>query len=301
MKQLRVLRAALSANAIFSFMCGITLVIAPARVATWLGGAPSIVLRVIGIGLVVFAFDLIHQASRKRLATWRALYASAADYLWVLATLILLAFFPNALSAQGQDLVLFIALCVFVFGSWQLLGIRRAHKTPAGDYRHCVSVIVRASQNAMWEVVARLGDIQNYAPGLGKSIIEGGEVAEVGVVRTCTNQAGKQWSEACTSVDEGRSFSVRFLADAPDFPFPVHNMIGGWELTPVDEGTQVNIWWELTPKPRVLAAVIMPILAFQMDQTMPAVVERMARAALKEQEIVTPSQNIISKALGQFC
>jgi hypothetical protein len=277
----RPLRIALVANAVFSLTTAALMILFPSLVGDWLGISAPLILQAIGIGLVIFAADLLHQATRNRVATWRALYASAADYLWVAGTFALLALFPGALSLTGNAIVLSVSLAVFVFGSWQLWAIGQAHKRQDGDlFRHCIQVAVNAPADAMWRVISRIGDIKQYMPSLIRSEVLNGRVPGVGAVRMCEDRKGKQWAEVCTEFETGRSFTVRFLSEAPDFPFPAKTMHGGWEVTPADGGSNVTVWWELEPKPKLLAPILLPLLAFQVNRDFPKIVRRMAADAL---------------------
>ncbi len=275
------LRLALAANAVFSISCAALMLFRPTLVGGWLGVQEPLVLQAVGAGLAFFAADLLHQVTRHRIQTWRALYASAADFLWVIGTVVSLALFPSVFSPAGSLLVVAVAVAVLIFGVWQLWAIGHTHRLPAGgEYRHCIIVEVNAPSEAMWRVVSRLGDIKYCMPSLRRSVLTGGRGAGVGAVRTCEDHSGKQWSEECIKFNAGRSFVVRFLSEAPDFPFPAETMCGGWEVTPVDGRSQVMVWWELMPKPRLLAPVILPLLAFQADRDFPKIIQRMAAHAL---------------------
>ena len=128
MKAARPLRTALLANAMFSFVCAMLMSIWPTLVGVLLGiQAPSI-LRAVGLGLLVFAIDLVHQATRQRLAIWRALYASVGDMFWVIGSIVGLVLFPGVFSTTGLAIALAIAVMVLVFGIWQLLGILHLSK-----------------------------------------------------------------------------------------------------------------------------------------------------------------------------
>lgn len=281
MTSTKPLRAALLTNAMFSLGCALLMGLAPKLVGSWLGFQADWILRGIGLGLGLFAADLIHQATRPRLLTWRALYASTADFLWVVGTLVGLAFFAGGLSRLGLAIVLAVAAIVFAVGSWQLWSIHCAHWMPTTRrYRHCLRVQVNAPATNLGEVVTRIGDIHRYMGSLQSSKILGDRPPEVGAVRQCTNHSGQSWAEECVAFEAGHSFVVRFLAEAPDFPFPAKAMVGGWTVTPVEKGSEVMVWWELVPKPALLAPVLLPILAFQVDRDFPPVVQSMAEAAL---------------------
>jgi ribosome-associated toxin RatA of RatAB toxin-antitoxin module len=279
MKAVLPLRFALGANALFSFVSGLLMLVRPSLVGGWLGIDAPRLLQIIGFGLLIFAAELVYQAARPRMLTWRALLASAADFLWVIGSVVLLVFWSQLFSPGGGALVAAVAGIVFLFGVAQLWATGQAHKTGAdGAYRHCVIVETNAPADKMWPIVANLGEIKHYMPSLKDSVILDGRSPVVGAVRACVDHAGKAWREECVAFQPGQSFVVRFLTEAPDFPFPVQRMRGGWQVTPSAEGSQVMVWWELTPKNRLLAPVILPMLAFQADRDFPQVVRRMAAA-----------------------
>lgn len=281
MTHARNLRAALLANAFFSTICAAFMMAYPGLVEMLLGIEAHLAIRGIGLGLFLFAADLIHQATRPRIATWRALYASVADFLWVLASLLGIALFPGALSTPGLVTVLAVAGIVFTFGVWQLRGIRDVHSADDPTmYRHRIVVRVDADAAAMWSVISRLGDIQKFMPTLRSSALLDGKPPGVGAIRRCVDIAGRSWSEECTEYRPAQGFVVRFLADAPGFPFPATTMVGGWKVIPQEHGTDVMVWWKMRPKPKWLAIAILPLLAFKVDRDFPPIVRRMAQDAL---------------------
>ncbi|MGB7651202.1 MAG: SRPBCC family protein [Gallionella sp.] len=304
MKAVLPLRLALAANAVFSLSSALFMLFRPALVGEWLGIHAALILQLVGCGLVIFAVELIYQATRQRVATWRALLASVADFSWVAGSIVLLLAFPQLLSPSGNVLVLAVAGAVFGFGAWQLWAAGRAHKTGKdGEYRHCIIVETNVPAEKMWRVIGNIGDIKNYMPSLKHSVVLEGKMPSVGAVRACEDYAGKQWSEECTEFNFGRSFAVRFLSEAPNFPFPAKTMRGGWEVTPSDVGSRIVVWWELTPKSKLLAPVILPLLAFQADRDFPKIIERMATAALEKNSEVQIQSNtgVFAGLLPSFC
>lgn len=282
----RSLRAALTSNAVLSGLSGLLLVALPEAVAALLGPELPWLMRLLGIGLVLFAADLLHQASRTRPASWRALYASAADLLWVLGSLALVALLPQHFSDSGITLVLAVAAVVLAMGCWQLRGIHRLHRTRhAGRFRHCPACRVDAPAEAMWRVLRPLGAIARYMPDLAHSEVSG--EPGPGAVRACEDRSGHRWRETCVDWQEGRGFTLRFEAEAADFPFPASEMIGGWELIPESKGSTVMVWWELKPRPAWAAVVLMPLLALKADLDFPKVAAAMADAALGRTETGT--------------
>lgn len=121
----KTLRTALQANAAFSSVCGLMMVFQPDLIGNLLGFEAATCFRLLGIGLLLFAIDLIHQATRPALARWRAILASTGDFLWVLASAVGLTLFANHLSQSGVLAVLAVAAIVLGFGCWQVLGLSR--------------------------------------------------------------------------------------------------------------------------------------------------------------------------------
>ncbi|TVR52113.1 MAG: SRPBCC family protein [Puniceicoccaceae bacterium] len=279
--QTLLLRSGLLANAVFSFLSGTILLLRPETVAGWLGLEGTLVLILIGAGLLLFAADLIWQATRPRLLTWRALGATSGDLLWIAATAVVLLIFPESFSAAGRLLLLGVAAAVGGFAVWQWAGIDRAHREiPGGPYRHCVLVSAAAPPEALWPVVSDLAGIRHYMPMLRRSVLRNSLEPGVGAVRECEDHSGKRWAEQCIAFEPGRSFTLNFLAHEPGFPFPARSMVGGWEVLPDTPGRSlVKVWWELEPRPLWLAPLLLPLLAFGADRVFPQAIRRMAAAA----------------------
>lgn len=283
------LRRALVCNAVFSSLCGASMSMAPAGILAWLGieATPlsQLLLQALGLGLLIFAADLAHQATRPRLLTWRALYASTADLLWVVTSMALIVLAPSLFSASGVRVLSVVALVVVCMAFWQLWAIDRTHRSNSGRHRHCIAVSTPAPASAIWAVIADLGEIQRYMPSLKQSTLLDGAVPGRGAVRHCEDHSGKRWREACTVFEPPCRLGLRFLADEPDFPYPAHAMDGGWEVKPQGSGSVVQVWWELEPKPRWLAPVLLPLLGWQADRDFPKVIARMTDAAMGQGEL----------------
>lgn len=283
MNNTRPLRTALFVNAVFSAICALVLLALPEFVRDFLNIQAPLIVRSIGFGLLIFSIDLMCQATQLRLATWRALYASISDFLWVIGSVLSLWLFPGVLSVTGIVVLTVVAVVVFAFGIWQIWGIDRAHQSKdPGLRRHCLVVHTQVPATDMWNVIERMGDIQNYMPSLVKSEILDGKAPGVGAVRHCIDNAGRSWSEECIRFELGYSFTVRFISEAPDFPFPASMMFGGWEVIPMGRESDVVVWWEIAPKPRFLAPILLPILAFSADRDFVQIVRRMTNDALKQ-------------------
>ena len=129
----KTLRTALLANAAFSGVCAVLMVFQPSLIGGLLGFEAALSFRLLGVGLLLFAIDLIHQATRPALVRWRAILASTGDLLWVLASAVGLILFANHLSQAGIVAILAVAAIVLGFGCWQVVGLRRLSPPNAMD------------------------------------------------------------------------------------------------------------------------------------------------------------------------
>lgn len=265
----------------FSGSAAVVLILFTDSVGGFLGVNNAAFLNLIGVGLGLFSIDLAHQASRRRMRTWRALYASILDASWVAGTVLLLGWFPGAVNDQGNPLLVGIALIVALFGLLQLWGAGEAHRLKHTRlYRHCVAVQVPAKPSELWDAISHMARISEYSPSLRRSFIRDDQESGVGAVRQCEGQSGQQWAERCIAFEPGKRLEVEFLCQEEKFPFPAHEMKGGWDILPTPEdSTEVRIWWELKPKPAFMAPLILPLLGLKADIDFPPLVFRMAHRA----------------------
>lgn len=273
------LRAALAANAAFSAVAGALLLVGGAPVAAALGALPSWLLTATGGALLAFSALVGWVALRPRVGWATAI--SLLDLGWVAGT-VPLTLVPGLLTPAGAAAVLMVAAAVGAFAAAQLSATRtllREIGGAPGRYRHCVRVATPVPAAAMWDVVADLGSIQRYSTSLARSALRGGGTAGVGAVRDCANRKDARWSEEVTHFDPaGRRLTLRFLTEAPDFPFPVSAMSGGWRVEDAGAGSTVEVWWSLTPATR-LGWIVIALMTVPLDREIAAVIGRMAEAA----------------------
>lgn len=120
----RPLRGLLVGNAAFSFASGAFAVAAADRVADWSGADVAGLVRLIGIGLILYVplLVLAARSAAPTLAAW-SLPVSIADFAWVAATVGLLA--TGAVDAGGAWLLAGAGLVVLALGTEQLLARHR--------------------------------------------------------------------------------------------------------------------------------------------------------------------------------
>ena len=121
----RSLRNALRANAIFSGVSGLLILILHNQVLNWLG-LSGINIMVLGAGLVLFSAYLFWMSNRDQVDKSMISGVIGGDWLWVLASAVLLAFKADVFSTFGIFLFADVALLVMIFAIWQQSGLRRS-------------------------------------------------------------------------------------------------------------------------------------------------------------------------------
>lgn len=122
-----LLQKALLANALFSMLSGVAILIFNRRLAGFLGLPSHVDLTVVGGGLIVYAVLLAWSARRPKIAPSHAWLAVSLDLAWVMGSYLLLWLVP--FRTEGKWLVIIIAELVFAFAVWQWFGIRKIRKT----------------------------------------------------------------------------------------------------------------------------------------------------------------------------
>jgi len=118
------LTRALKQTAVFSGVSGLFLLLLPGFVARLLGlGAPWF-FQALGVGLLLFALDLIHQTRQGKPSPLRAMTSALADFAWVLGTAVILLFWGKDIANQGWVALVVIAIIVAQFGIRQWRGAR---------------------------------------------------------------------------------------------------------------------------------------------------------------------------------
>nr|BBJ02340.1 hypothetical protein YBY_01880 [Marinobacter nauticus] len=95
-----LVRTALKLNAAFSGISGLFLLFVPDLTGRLIGVGAPLALQALGLGLLIFSMDLLHQATRDKIAGWRVLYASAGDFIWVLGSILGVILWGSHLTAQ---------------------------------------------------------------------------------------------------------------------------------------------------------------------------------------------------------
>lgn len=116
----RLLRVAMTENALFSGASGVALAAGSPWLSGWLG-APTWVLVAVGLGLVGWAAELRRTAG----TVVGGRTAVAGDLGWVVGTAVLLLGWPDAMTNAGRIAAEVVAIAVAGFAAWQAVGLRR--------------------------------------------------------------------------------------------------------------------------------------------------------------------------------
>lgn len=126
------LRTTLLANALFTALCGLALVIMPGRLATLIGAVGATPLLIIGVVLLLYAVDLGRTALGGTMPRGRIAYFIGMDLLWVLGSVVVLWVLAVPFTPAGHWIVLLIADAVGLFGILQYVGLRRLGRPASG-------------------------------------------------------------------------------------------------------------------------------------------------------------------------
>ena len=119
-----LLRTALRANAAFSGVSGLTLIVAAGWLIDLLGVTPAGALVFVGANLLVLCGALLWVAARRPMPRGLAWTAVVLDALWVVGSLVLLLTDLLPLTTSGRWIIALLALIVAGFGGAQWAGLR---------------------------------------------------------------------------------------------------------------------------------------------------------------------------------
>lgn len=269
------LRAALTANGVFSLLSGIVCVAAPGTVAdllfaspfTLLGLSAQTVVFELGIGLLLFAALVFWTAFQSRISRGRAKLITVMDAGWVLASLDLLIFLSALFTTAGVWIVGGVAAIVGVFALEQIYGLMVLYqgrnsveaKTEGRRLTLTATAVTNATPERVWQVMSHHEAYADVADNIAKVEVLSGAGADT--ERKCTDNKGNSWTETCTLWEEGRAYAFRVHTDAPDYPYPIAQLNGKWSLEPLAEGTRITMVFKVTGKTGLLNGLIFRLMA----------------------------------------
>jgi NADH:ubiquinone oxidoreductase subunit K len=124
----RRLRVALKANAWFSGLCGLALMIMPGAWAELIGFPLPWALGALGFGLACFAALAAHAAADVLARRTIITLIIGADVLWVASSPIAMVTGANTLTVSGQGVIAVVALLVAALAAAQWMGLRAMNR-----------------------------------------------------------------------------------------------------------------------------------------------------------------------------
>lgn len=112
-------------NAGFSILCSIDILLFTDIISTWMGITIPIVLPLLAGGLIAFAMLLIWFSASEERSNKQGVFVCLADASWVLASIVLIAFNPFALTNIGLAIVAVVSLVIATFAVLQWNAIKR--------------------------------------------------------------------------------------------------------------------------------------------------------------------------------
>ena len=122
--QATLLERALTANAWFSRFSGLALAVFSPWLADF-AGVETWVLVLVGLCLIGYSLWLGAVAARRPTNRTEAMVAIAGDEAWVVAAIVIIFVFPDALTTGGKLVLGLTTIVVALFATAQVIGLRR--------------------------------------------------------------------------------------------------------------------------------------------------------------------------------
>ncbi|WP_405207494.1 hypothetical protein [Aquimarina sp. LLG6339-5] len=120
------LQNALRINALFSSTSGIILIILNQQIAKLFGTSNNTVFWIMGIVLIYFALTIWLEIKKQRKSA--IIWIIIQDYIWVLASILLVTFNPFLITETGNLIISIIALIVLYMGVNQMIKLDSINK-----------------------------------------------------------------------------------------------------------------------------------------------------------------------------
>ena len=114
------LRNTLKANALFSLVSGISLLVLKNPIATLMNQTNLIVFTIIGFGLISFSGFVMATAFQKKANPTLVKSIIIQDWVWVFVSALILFLNPFSISIMGNTIIALVALIVMTFAIFQL-------------------------------------------------------------------------------------------------------------------------------------------------------------------------------------
>lgn len=258
------MKKALSINALFSGLSGLSLLLFHWTLANFFGIQSATPFLVIGIALVFFALTILFEIRRQN--PLAILWIITQDMLWVVGSLYILLFSPFDISKSGHFAIAVVAIIVLLMALNQSSALAQADTVQGKEIKklHFTRTIA-ASKAKTWKVVSDVANYQKVAPNIDKVEVISGEGQ--GMVRSCSH--GKDsWTETCSLWEEEKQYSFIVDTSAPDYPYPLKYLKGSWEVEEVDPThTTIHLTFEFAYARKFQNVILHPIVKGKFKKT----------------------------------
>lgn len=244
-------RIFLKLNSQFSALNGAALLVAAGLIAPILIANPvdwaALGLRGLGLGLLGFALVLFMLSKNKFVSRSAVNEIVLLDALWVLGSVVLIAFFGDILTANGIIVVTIVAMVVAFFAIAQFAAAAKIQEpvpeasveTRDGKLYATVKRSVRAPKETVWDVMTDHPAYADVADNISKVEVLSGE--GLGMKRRCYGPKGENWEETCDLFEPGHSYGFRIHTEADDYPYPFAELTGRWTVKDHSVGSEFDI------------------------------------------------------------
>ncbi len=270
-------RLFLKLNSQYSALCGLALLAAAGALSPLIFAQPPdwapIGLRVLGVGLLGFA-ALLFLLAKNRFVSRRSVNEIVLlDVLWVIASIVIIAFFSPLLTTAGISLITVVAMAVAFFATAQFAGAAKIVKPiPVADVRSKNGTLiatvrreVKAPTETVWDVMTDHPGYADVADNITKVEVLSGQ--GMGMKRRCHGPKGESWEETCDLFVPGRDFGFRIHTEVEDYPYPISELSGKWLVKPVRDESEFSIEIIAKPKGNILTRWLFTLIARQQFKT----------------------------------
>ncbi len=258
------LQITLVSNAIFSFATGLSLILFHNVIATWFGKQNPTIFWIIGLGLLYFSYSIIVEIRNPK--PHAVFYIIIQDFIWVLASLVIVLIKPFNLSVPGYQIIAAVAFIVLAFGIGQSIGLGKIDTiNNEGLKRLTYERIINATKENTWKVISDVSNYHKVAPNIESVTIISGKGK--GMVRSCTHKTGS-WTEVATLWEEGEQYEFQVNTDAKDYPFPLKFLKGTWKVETVSKHeTKITMVFDFVFKQKIYNILIYPLMKKKFNKT----------------------------------
>jgi len=258
-------------NAAFSALIGLELIIFPGITAHLMFTDPvgwkPLVLRLLGMGLVLFALDLLLMAANRFVTKGEVMLIVFADIGWLIASAAIVLPARHVFTDTGLLMTGIVAAFVGLFATGQYVGAGRIVEPESrvsihsknGKLTAMVKRAVDAPAETVWDIMTDHPGYADVASNISKVEVLSGE--GIGMQRRCFGPKGENWTETCDHFEAGRTYGFKIHTEAPDYPYPISDLRARWSVVPKGTGSEFSIDIEAMPKGGFLARTLFSALA----------------------------------------